>query len=402
MRALLFKTLLCASTATLLFAATLGQDENGKVKPLVCYWESWSQLRTPPQNYSTEDIPVHLCSHVIYMYAGINETDWTLRSLFPTEQKPGGGYEKFAALKKKNPSVKLLLALGNFAEGGRMYSAMAEMKNRRTAFIRSTVSVVEKFNFDGVDMDWNFPGVARMGGKTEDKQNFVSLVRELREAFSAVKRSLMITAGMPASSLLLQAGYDIPALIPLIDHIHTKTYCMRDYRLNYTDVHSPLHSRPFDGPLSQLNVADTLALFVKLGAPKSKIFMGIPLYGRSFKLSNRSLTGIRSPAGPGFAELGEYTKQKSYLAYFEICTRLSNGWTRGWDAQGLCPYAYHDDQWVGYEDAISIRSKIEYLHREGYGGVSAWAIDLDDSKGICGRKNHLLQTIHQWLRQTPS
>jgi chitinase len=59
---------------------------------------------------------------------------------------------------------------------------VADVTNRAT-FITSAVSWLRRHSFDGLDLDWEFPGQVTRGGTASDKQNFVKLVRELRQAF---------------------------------------------------------------------------------------------------------------------------------------------------------------------------------------------------------------------------
>lgn len=40
------------------------------------------------------------------------------------------------------------------------------------------------------------------------------------------------------------------------------------------------------------------------------------------------------------------------------------------------------DQWVGYEDPISVKIKMAYVRATGIGGVSLWSLDLDDFQVI--------------------
>jgi GH18 family chitinase len=42
------------------------------------------------------------------------------------------------------------------------------------------------------------------------------------------------------------------------------------------------------------------------------------------------------------------------------------------------PYAYGNNQWVGYDDAQSIQEKINYINSKGIGGAFFWAIAMDD------------------------
>ena len=53
------------------------------------------------------------------------------------------------------------------------------------------------------------------------------------------------------------------------------------------------------------------------GAPRRKLNVGLPLYGRSFTLSDESKSGINAPAVDGGGKAGKYTREKGYLAYYE-------------------------------------------------------------------------------------
>lgn len=78
-------------------------------------------------------------------------------------------------LKLKNPHLKVTLAVGGWNEGSRNYSDMAMTADGRKAFVQSALDYVVKYNFDGFDLDWEFP--TQRGGRAEDKQNFALLVK---------------------------------------------------------------------------------------------------------------------------------------------------------------------------------------------------------------------------------
>jgi chitinase len=62
------------------------------------------------------------------------------------------------------------------------------------------------------------------------------------------------------------------------------------------------------------------------------------------------------------------------------------------------PFAYHGDQWVGFDDERSLRTKINWLKTEGFGGIMVWSVDLDDFRGHCGTgKYPLLKAMHKEL-----
>lgn len=65
----------------------------------------------------------------------------------------------------------------------------------------------------------------------------------------------------------------------------------------------------------------TVKHYLELGADRNKLVLGIPTYGRSYTLFNPDATDIGSPAdGPG--EQGDATREKGYLAYYEVINNM--------------------------------------------------------------------------------
>ena len=69
-----------------------------------------------------------------------------------------GSYKSAIGLKKKNPKLKVMLAIGGWNEGGKKYTAMAKTEQSRKSFINSVVAFLSKHGFDGFDLDWEYPG----------------------------------------------------------------------------------------------------------------------------------------------------------------------------------------------------------------------------------------------------
>ena len=85
------------------------------------------------------------------------------------------------------------------------------------------------------------------------------------------------------------------------------------------------------------------------------------------------------------------------LAYFEICTFLKEGGWQELEDEAGSPYIVKDDQWIGYDTVDSILAKMEYVKSRRLGGAMMWAIDLDDTHGICGTERPLMNAINQGL-----
>nr|AAB58579.1 chitinase [Bacillus thuringiensis serovar pakistani] len=97
-----------------------------------------------------------------------------------------GNFGELKRLKAKYPHLKTIISVGGWTWSNR-FSDMAADEKTRKVFAESTVAFLPAYGFDGVDLDWEYPGVETIPGgsyRPEDKQNFTLLLQELRNALN--------------------------------------------------------------------------------------------------------------------------------------------------------------------------------------------------------------------------
>ena len=79
------------------------------------------------------------------------------------------------AHKITNPNLKVLFSVGGWNAGGLVFSDIARSPSNRQVFISNVVEFCRQHDFDGFDIDWEYPN--GNGGRWEDKQNFPVLIQ---------------------------------------------------------------------------------------------------------------------------------------------------------------------------------------------------------------------------------
>ncbi|XP_052892133.1 probable chitinase 10 [Anopheles moucheti] len=366
---------------------------NAATDRVVCYFGSWATYRIGNGKYEVENINPNLCTHIIYSFVGL-DTKGNVKILDSWLDVSLGGYSRFVQLKQRNPKVKLMLAIGGWNEGSASYSTMANSDLLRAVFVESAVSFVKRYGFDGFDVDWEYPTLR--GGSVDDREGFIKLLRDLRARFD--QEGLLLSIATAATADYLRSAYDVPEINRYVHFVNLMTYDLHAYWDAQTGANAPMYASSWETgyTTSMLNVDACVKAWLSAGLSPSKLTLGVPVFGHTFKLTSTSDTRVGAPtSGPGDA--GPYTLEPGTLSYLEVCEKLkAGGYTQAYSNEQKVPYAYRGNQWISYDNANSIALKVQYAKSLNLGGVMVYSIESDDARGICGEGEHpITSTVYR-------
>lgn len=112
------------------------------------------------------------------------------------------------------------MAFGGWNEGSKNYSLLVANPEQRGRFVKQVTTFIRKYNFDGLDLDWEYP--TQRGGRPQDRENFVLFTKELREEFD--NHGLLLTSAIGAAKNVIDQAYDVRQISRYLDYLHIMCY----------------------------------------------------------------------------------------------------------------------------------------------------------------------------------
>ncbi|TKG97474.1 glycoside hydrolase family 18 protein [Puteibacter caeruleilacunae] len=336
----------------------------------------------PGKDYHPDQLPLDKLSHIIYSFTEVIDDQMKFKN--PKE------HDKLQLLvdqKANHPNLKVMIACGGWGGSGG-FSDMASSDSTRQLFVNSAINFIQEHNLDGLDIDWEYPGLRGAGNphKPEDKQNFTALMKELREAMDATGKKLTLT--------FASAGWDryydhveLHEVLKYADYMNVMTYDQVSGTSPVTLHHTNLgwvkwddvKDTPAGKKMEQYGMkrdpgsAEKIIDYcLKKGVDPKQLVIGAAFYGRAWKGVPPENNGLYQP------NKGVWS---GWAAYNIIRDKYEgkNGFNRHWDPIAKAPFLYNpaDSIFISYDDTMSVRLKTKFTKDLNLGGIMFWQLRLD-------------------------
>lgn len=266
---------------------------------------------------------------------------------------------------------------------------MTLIRESRRKFIESSVEFIRNHQLDGIDIDWEYPGLPGYGNphRPADKQNFTALLRELRVRLNQegkkLGRHLSISIATGASQDFLDHT-EMDKVQRYVDTVNLMTYDFYEAGSDpTTGHHACLYTNPSDP--KKVSADSSVKDYLQAHISSKKIVLGVPFYGHAW--------GEVESLNNGLFQVGKETK--IHASYQEIAENYSNknGYVRYWDSQASAPYLWNEASrtFISYEDTESLGLKCKYVRQHNLKGIMFWEYSGD-------HRGELLGAINKGLR----
>lgn len=281
-------------------------------------------------------------------------------------------------LRECNPNLHISLSTGGGNQTG--HSASTATPEAMEKLIQSTIAVVEEFDFDGIDCDWEFPCY---NGDMEEKYRHTALIKGYRAELDKLEKKngkkYWLTIAAATGQWFIDST-ELDKIIGDLDFLNLMTYDMR-FNDQPTGHHTNLYE-PLEAPFP-LSVDTGVKILIDYGIPAKKIVVGTAFYSRKWEGVPNENNGLNVKA-KGLGGFGP-----DYTAIHHLYEKQL-GFTKYWDEHAQAPYLFNGDTFISYDDPQSVRLKCEYVKEHELGGVMYWEHSYD-------RTGVLFNTIYESL-----
>ncbi|KAK1975762.1 family 18 glycosyl hydrolase [Colletotrichum cereale] len=302
-------------------------------------------------------------------------------------------------------NVKALIAVGGWT-GSRFFSSAVGSPENRTAFVKSCLDLVDKYNLDGLDFDFEYPNRQGLGCNAinpNDTANFALFLQELRQKQT---KPLYLTAATSlnpwndASGAASGAG-TLTSFAETLDYLMVMGY---DIFGAWAPTGGPNAALAFacDSRNNQGGISEGVEKWIASGIPASKLVLAVPAYGHGFSVNSTSaftapgvlnaypaqngshrFQGSSWDDDPPIDDCGNPQPPSGTYTFWSMITegkfldesgKPRQGIASGFDTCSQTPFLYDEAAqiWVSYDDVTSLAAKGKYITSTKLAGFALW------------------------------
>jgi chitinase len=390
------------------------------------YTTNWAMYG---RNFEAYQLPMDKLTHMLYAFWNIDENSCEIVSVdefadfertipagsntcvnnqkWTDDNSASGTIHAYTTMREQAPHMKLLLSVGGWSMSS-TFSKCSKNAADRAKIIKSVKDFLVKYDFDGIDYDWEYPGANRTDGDgipkfaskwyydvEHDKDSYIALLKETRAMLTELGaekskyylQTIAIGMGPDKIDYLAPMYQDNETMATSLDFINMMTY---DFHGGWGEV--PLgHNAPLHPPTN--NNPDNVGMSVQESVEKmmdlvgadyhKKLVMGLPSYGRSIEVpAGTDIESALSTAKtlPLKASTTVKSWENGVVSYWQQEWYESQaGWEKKFDSEANQHYLWNADEnvFMSYDTPEDIKAKVEWLNSKNLGGAMFWEMDDD-------------------------
>ncbi|MEQ8417155.1 MAG: glycoside hydrolase family 18 protein [Imperialibacter sp.] len=294
-------------------------------------------------------------------------------------------FRKLNYLKKDNPALKIVISIGGWSWSENFSDAVLTPSSREK-FAKSGTKIVADYNLDGIDIDWEYPGLKGEDNvfRDEDKENFTLMFEAIRKELDALAvktgKKYIVSTALPCFPRL----FEVTNMGDVAKHIDFVNIMAYDFYVAGDTVghHSNLY--PSENYEKENSADKAVKTYIEQGVPAEKLVLGVPFYGRSWTMKSSDNLGILRPR--------DEVMRGNGFTFIKDSLMARPGFVRYWDDAAKSPYLFNaeNNQLVVYDDESSVKLKCEYVNDNGLAGIMFWQYASDP-------KEYLLDVVNEHL-----
>lgn len=277
------------------------------------------------------------------------------------------------SLKKDNPSLEVVVSVGGGGTGSAGFSDMAITPEGRAKFVDSAIAIIERYQLDGIDVDWEYPGYSHSfkGFRPEDKDTYTLLLKEMRLRFDAESKKLgrhLVTSSATGATTQWLEHTDMREASKWLDSVNMMCYDWYEAAGQKNTGHdSPLYTNPADP--KAISIDASVKMNLAAGVPRDKLVIGVPFYGRRWQGVEAANHGLFQPLPTPEAA------PNSTPVFAQIEPLIdAQGFRRFWDPIAKAPFLYNAEtkNFITYNDPEAELERTKYVRQQHLGGIMFW------------------------------